>query len=195
MSATSGPAPAGGPGSTATSGSTSTSGNAGVTPTTSHAHLVERPIADNSWPATLKLSITECNWVEWSRRLTLLADRLYVSDYLDGTLPCPDGSADPAGHNMLLRSVTIPFKNLIQYLSFRSITSAEPPSCPSSPSRIISSSFPPELIPQSKEILHRSSIPVLALQSRPQTLIQTPTTKSCHTNDITVLDPDPDPDL
>jgi hypothetical protein len=67
-------------------------------------NLVERPIADDSWPTTLKLSITECNWVEWSRRLTLLADQLYVLDYLDGTLPCPDSLADPARHNIWMKT-------------------------------------------------------------------------------------------
>jgi hypothetical protein len=43
----------------------------------------------------------------------------------------------------LLRSVTIPIKNLIQYLSFNPLTPIEPPSCLSEPSRTLTSSFIP----------------------------------------------------
>jgi hypothetical protein len=60
----------------------------------------ERTIADSSWPAELILDLSKTNWLEWSRRFSFLADRLYVSGYLDGTLGCPDVSAFPAAHHI-----------------------------------------------------------------------------------------------
>jgi hypothetical protein len=49
-------------------------------------------IADSSWPSKLILDLSKTNW--------LLADRLYVSGYLDGTLSCPDVVAFPAAHHI-----------------------------------------------------------------------------------------------
>jgi hypothetical protein len=87
---------------------------------------------------------------------------------------------------VVLRSVTVPFKNLIQYLSFHPFAPAGPPSYPSFPPRIHSSVRinPSSLVPSST----RSSVKTPDTYPDPNHL-------SCHTNDITVLDPDPDPDL
>jgi hypothetical protein len=48
----------------------------------------------------LILSLVDNNWQEWSRRMTLLADRLHVRGYLDGNLTCPDLSTHQAAHHI-----------------------------------------------------------------------------------------------
>ena len=93
-----------------TSGATSTTTTTGSTVnvhTSAHSAtgpgnvvFSERTIADSSWPSELILDLSKTNWLEWSRRLTLLADRLYVSGYLDGTLSCPDIALYPAAHHI-----------------------------------------------------------------------------------------------
>jgi hypothetical protein len=96
----------------------------------------------------------------------------------------------------LLRSVTIPFKNLIQHLSFYSFTPADPSLSSSVPPRTLSSS----LIPSRTHSLARI-IPSSLVLSSTHSSVKTPDTypdpnhQSCHINDITALDPDPDPDL
>jgi hypothetical protein len=70
---------------------------------------------------------------------------------------------------IMLRSITIPFKNLIKHLPFYPLSPMDPV-----PSSLILSST-------------RSS------NKRPQTPIQTPITNYVISNDITTLDPDPDP--
>src|ERR1700730_10905024 len=96
----------------------------------------------------------------------------------------------------LLRSVTIPFKNLIQYLSFSSYAPTEPPSCRSVPPRTLSSSLVPPGTHSSDQINPSSLVP-----SSTHSSVKTPETHPdpnhplCHTNDITLLDPDADPDL
>ncbi len=55
-------------------------------------------ISDSSWPADLCLDRSKSNWEEWSLRLTLIADRHNFSDWLDGSFPQPDVTADPKGH-------------------------------------------------------------------------------------------------
>jgi hypothetical protein len=59
-------------------------------------------IADPSWPATGNsiLDLAQTNWQEWSRRLTLLTDRLLVAGYLNRKLPCPDPAVDPSAHTI-----------------------------------------------------------------------------------------------
>jgi hypothetical protein len=86
----------------------------------------------------------------------------------------------------VLQSVTIPFKNLIQYLSFKPFTPIKPPSYQSISSRTHSSvkTNPSSLVHSST----RSSVRTPDTHPDPNHL-------SCHTNDITTLDPDPDPDL
>ena len=93
-------------GTSTTTGATTSSSTVNVH-TSSHSAsgpgnvvFSERTIADSSWPAELILDLSKTNWLEWSRRLSLLADRLYVSGYLDGTLGCPDVSAFPAAHHI-----------------------------------------------------------------------------------------------
>ena len=46
--------------------------------------------SDNSWPPDLILDRRKSNWLEWDRRLNIIADQRCFSEYLDGTLPCPD---------------------------------------------------------------------------------------------------------
>jgi hypothetical protein len=97
---------------------------------------------------------------------------------------------------VMLRSVTIPYKNLIQYLSLRPLTPAKPPSSHSIPSKILSSSLVPSGTHSSARIP-----PSLLVPSSTRSSLKTPDTYPdpnhplCHTNDITHLDPDPDPDL
>ena len=62
--------------------------------------ISECQISDSSWPLDLILDLSKTNWLEWSRRLTLLADRLYVSGYLNGTLACPNSAVYPTAHHI-----------------------------------------------------------------------------------------------
>jgi hypothetical protein len=100
------------------------------------------------------------------------------------------------GAPCVLRSVTIPYKNLIQYLSFRPLTPAKPPSSHSILSKVLSSSLVPSGTHSSARIPPSSLVP-----SSTRSSVKTPDTHPdpshllCHTNDITLLDPDPDPDL
>jgi hypothetical protein len=96
----------------APSGTTSaTAVPTGTTPTTAPTNtkpaiatittvLTERVVADPSWPSNFNLDLAQTNWQEWSRRLTLLAHRLLVSGYLNGTLACPDPMVDPAAYGI-----------------------------------------------------------------------------------------------
>jgi hypothetical protein len=97
---------------------------------------------------------------------------------------------------VVLRSVTIPFKNLIQYLSLNPPTLAEPPSYQSDSSRILTSSLIPSRTHSSVKINPSSLVPSSTRSSaRTPDTYQDPNHPLCHTNDITLLDPDPDPDL
>src|SRR5712671_3675160 len=60
----------------------------------------ERQIGNTSWPSGLVLDFKQENWLEWSRHLTLVADQIHVSDYLDGTLPCPNPSLFPNAYKV-----------------------------------------------------------------------------------------------
>jgi hypothetical protein len=86
---------------------TTTSGSTVNVHTSSHSAtgaggvvFSERTIADSLWPTELILDLSKTNCLELSRRLALLADRLYVSGYLDGTLLCPDITTFPAVHHI-----------------------------------------------------------------------------------------------
>ena len=82
---------------TITSGSTTT-GN--TSSSSGNIVLVERLCADPTWPSNLMLDLEKGNWPEWSRRLSLLADRLLVSGYLNGTLRCPDSVIHPTANQV-----------------------------------------------------------------------------------------------
>ena len=107
-SAPTAPAAATNTANTATGGTAATgTGNTTVTINTSHSAvshggvaILERRIDDSSWPSDLVLDLGKTNWLEWSRRLTLLVDRLYVSGYLDGSLSCPDETTDATAHHI-----------------------------------------------------------------------------------------------
>jgi len=62
--------------------------------------LTEHVVADPSWPSDFNLDLVQTNWQEWSRCLTLLAHRLLVSGYLNGTLACPDPVVDPGAYGI-----------------------------------------------------------------------------------------------
>jgi hypothetical protein len=85
-----------------TSTSSTTKGNINVTVTsgTGTITFTEHLISDTSWPSGLNLDLKEGNWLDWSRCLTLLADRLLVSSYLNGTLSCPDAITEPLAHQI-----------------------------------------------------------------------------------------------
>ena len=58
--------------------------------TTNGIHLTALTLNDSTWPSDLVLDLGKSNWVEWSRKLTLLALRHGFEPWLDGSLPCPD---------------------------------------------------------------------------------------------------------
>jgi len=97
---TGGSAPAGGSGTPAATGSTGASAKAKATVGSSNITFVERLIADPTWPSTLILDLSEGNWIEWSRRVTLISERCAVPKYLKGTLACPDPTTDPDAHEI-----------------------------------------------------------------------------------------------
>jgi len=97
---TGGSAPAGGSGTPAATGSTGASAKAKATVGSSNITFVERLIADPTWPSTLILDLSEGNWFEWSRRVTLINERCAVPKYLKGTLACPDPTTDPDAHEI-----------------------------------------------------------------------------------------------
>lgn len=47
-------------------------------------------INDNGWPADFELDIDLGNWPLWLRHVSLLAARQGFSEWLDGSLSCPD---------------------------------------------------------------------------------------------------------
>ena len=58
-------------------------------------HLTAFNLNDSTWPSDLILDLSKSNWVEWSRKLTLLALRHGFEPWLDGSLPCPDSTSSP----------------------------------------------------------------------------------------------------
>ncbi|KAH9961377.1 hypothetical protein BC827DRAFT_1267733 [Russula dissimulans] len=65
-----------------------------------NAVFSERQIGDTYWPSDLILDLKQWNWIEWSRRLTLVVDENDLSGYLKGTLSCPDITLYPAAHEI-----------------------------------------------------------------------------------------------
>ena len=65
----------------------------GVTP--SSIRLTVCTLTGTSWPENLILNIGKSNWIEWSRKVTLLALQQGFEPWLDGSLSCPDASAAP----------------------------------------------------------------------------------------------------
>jgi hypothetical protein len=118
---------------------------------------------------------------------------------VDGGAPADGGMSGNGtlfGVAEVLRSVTIPFKNLIQYLSSKPFAPAEPPSRHYIPSRVLSSSSVPSRT-HSSDQTNPSSLVLSSTRSSVKTpdTYPDPNHLLCHTNDITLLDPDPDPDL
>ena len=76
----------------ATTGATTT-GGASTVPTGGPEQITiqyQTFTSDTSWPADLILDRRKSNWLEWDRRLNMIADQRCFTEYLDGTLPCPD---------------------------------------------------------------------------------------------------------
>ena len=63
--------------------------------TTNGIRLTVCTLTGTSWPDDLILDLGKSNWLEWSRKLTLLALQQGFDLWLDGTLPCPDLSTAP----------------------------------------------------------------------------------------------------
>ena len=61
--------------------------------------ITECHITNHSWLFPLVLNLSDSNWHEWSWHLVLLANRAYISDYLDGSLTCPNLTT----HNLLAK--------------------------------------------------------------------------------------------
>ena len=55
--------------------------------------ITERFISDSAWPADLKLDLGKSNWDDWSHCMRLLVDHLGFTDWLEGTLACPNQSS------------------------------------------------------------------------------------------------------
>jgi hypothetical protein len=70
----------------------------GITPC--GIRLIECTLDKTSWPADLVLDLWKYNWVEWSDRLSLLAQEQGFTPWLDGSLPCPDATLAP-GENFI----------------------------------------------------------------------------------------------
>src|SRR6266404_4548100 len=100
--------PSGNPGGTSSSGGTTTAGDPLAARTTlsassgttgSHSiSLIQPQVFDPApnWPSDWLLKNKESsNWDEWNRRVTQIVDQRQFSDYLDGSLPCPDPSTHP----------------------------------------------------------------------------------------------------
>jgi hypothetical protein len=68
----------------------------GITP----IRLTECTLDKISWPADLVLDLWKSKWVEWSRKLSLLALQQGLTPWLDGSLPCPDATLAP-GDNFI----------------------------------------------------------------------------------------------
>jgi len=97
---TGGSAPAGGSGVPVTTGSTGASSKGKAAVGSGNITIVERLIADPTWPSTLILDLSESNWIKWSRRVTLVSERCAVPKYLKGTLACPDPTIDPDAYEV-----------------------------------------------------------------------------------------------
>jgi hypothetical protein len=68
----------------------------GITP--SGIRLTECTLNKASWPADLVLDLGKSNWIEWSRKLSLLALQQGFAPWLDGSLPCPDATLSPGAN-------------------------------------------------------------------------------------------------
>ena len=76
----------------ATTGATTT-GGAGTVPTGSSEQITiqyQTFTSNTSWPADLILDRRKLNWLEWDRRLNMIANQRCFTEYLNGSLPCPD---------------------------------------------------------------------------------------------------------
>jgi hypothetical protein len=68
----------------------------GITPR--GIRLTECTLNTASWPADLVLDLGKSNWIEWSRKLSLLALQQGFAPWLDGSLPCPDATLSPGAN-------------------------------------------------------------------------------------------------
>jgi hypothetical protein len=101
-------------GTTATSAATSASSHS-VPPLLSIDQIITSPsgvklhlVIFNStewpWPADLILDLDKSNWLEWSRRLSLLALSHGLKKWLDGSFPCPDEKTADDAHFVWMRN-------------------------------------------------------------------------------------------
>ena len=63
--------------------------------TTKGIRLTICTLTGTSWPDDLVLDLGKSNWLEWSRKLTLLTLQQGFDLWLNDTLPCPDSSIAP----------------------------------------------------------------------------------------------------
>lgn len=57
-------------------------------------------INNNAWPTDFELNIDEGNWPTWLHQVALLADRQRFSEWLDGSLSCPDKTTHLKAHQI-----------------------------------------------------------------------------------------------
>jgi hypothetical protein len=60
----------------------------------------ERLISDTTWSTNYLLKMSESNWSEWSRRLTLLSGSNSILKYLTGDMVCPDLVQYPTAYHI-----------------------------------------------------------------------------------------------
>ncbi len=60
--------------------------------------LTERTLMpDSTWPADLILDRSKSNWEDWSLRLSYVVDRQAFTEWLNGSIPCPDPAIHTRG--------------------------------------------------------------------------------------------------
>jgi hypothetical protein len=62
----------------------------GITP--SGIRLTICTLTGTAWPEDLILDLSKSNWIEWSRKLSLIILQQGFKPWLNGSLPCPDAT-------------------------------------------------------------------------------------------------------
>lgn len=70
----------------------------------SGVRLTQLSLNDNVWPSDLILDLGKSNWMEWSRKLELLARRYGFRPWLEGSLSCPNISSSPDANYIWTRN-------------------------------------------------------------------------------------------
>src|SRR6266849_661094 len=88
--------------SSVTSPTHATGSHFGITPSGIRLTLISLHSVD--WPSDLTLDLGKSNWMEWSRKLSLVALCSGIDPWLDGSLACPDQPAAPEANYIWKRN-------------------------------------------------------------------------------------------